>query len=93
MANPLHTDPKKPRGHSFLERFPYALPNIVAACIFFIGITTGFLFLRVSLSVLWNPISCVSHKWVHVGKYIELRNVTFEVLRMLVPNDIYRGPL
>ncbi|OCL02081.1 MFS general substrate transporter [Glonium stellatum] len=49
LANPLHTDPKKPRGHSFFEKFPYALPNIVAACIFFVGISTGFLFLRETL--------------------------------------------
>ena len=44
-----------------------------------------------SLSVLWNPISCDGHKvGTCEGKCIEsvLRNVTFEVLQMLIPNEI-----
>lgn len=49
LSNPLHIDPTKPRGHKFLERFPYALPNIVSACLFLIGIITGFLFLHETL--------------------------------------------
>lgn len=48
LANPLHVRPGEPRGNSLLERFPYLLPNLVAAGLFLIGILTGFLFLQVS---------------------------------------------
>jgi MFS family permease len=34
-------------NNKFLIRFPFALPNIVASVFFFLGITTGLLFLRV----------------------------------------------
>ena len=36
-------------GGSLLQRFPYALPNLVAAAFFLVGITTGLLFLRETL--------------------------------------------
>ncbi|ORY04556.1 major facilitator superfamily domain-containing protein [Clohesyomyces aquaticus] len=49
MSNPLHVDPLKPRGDKFLEKYPYILPNFAAACFFFIGIATGWLFLKESL--------------------------------------------
>ena len=53
LANPFNVDPGEtitdPR---FLERFPYALPNIVAACIFTVGISTGILFLEETLETL-----------------------------------------
>ncbi|KAF2822624.1 MFS general substrate transporter [Ophiobolus disseminans] len=49
LSNPLRIDPRKPRGDRFLERFPYSLPNIVAAGFFAIGIMTGWLFLKESL--------------------------------------------
>ena len=48
LANPLHVRPGEPRGNSLLERFPYLLPNLVAAGLFLVGILTGFLFLEVS---------------------------------------------
>lgn len=48
LANPLRVRPGEPRGDSLLERFPYLLPNLVAAGLFLIGISTGFLFLQVS---------------------------------------------
>jgi MFS family permease len=51
LANPLRLDPRKPRGTAFFERFPYALPNLVAAVLFSIGIVAGWLFLKVSLAV------------------------------------------
>jgi MFS family permease len=47
LSNPLRVDPRKPRGDAFLERFPYVLPNIVAAAIFTVGILVGWLFLKV----------------------------------------------
>ncbi|KAG9194256.1 hypothetical protein G6011_04291 [Alternaria panax] len=49
LANPLGIDPRKPRGTAFLERFPYCLPNIVAAAFFTLGIVTGWLFLEETL--------------------------------------------
>lgn len=49
LANPLGVDPGKPRGNAFLERFPYVLPNIVAAILFTFGIIVGWLFLRETL--------------------------------------------
>lgn len=49
LSNPLRVDPKKPRGHAFLERFPYILPNMVAAVLFTSGIIVGWLFLQESL--------------------------------------------
>jgi MFS family permease len=50
LSNPLRVDPRKPRGDRFLERFPYILPNIVAAAFFTVGIVVGWLFLQVSLA-------------------------------------------
>ena len=53
LANPFNVAPGEDINNpSLLQRFPYALPNIVAACFFAIGITTGFLFLRETLSTL-----------------------------------------
>ncbi|CAE7032052.1 hypothetical protein CFE70_004532 [Pyrenophora teres f. teres 0-1] len=49
LANPLGVDPRKPRGDAFLARFPYVLPNIVAAGFFTIGILVGWLFLQETL--------------------------------------------
>ncbi|KAF2439865.1 MFS general substrate transporter [Karstenula rhodostoma CBS 690.94] len=49
LSNPLRVDPRKPRGGSFFERFPYSPPNMVAASLFTVGIITGWLFLKESL--------------------------------------------
>ncbi|KAH6882583.1 major facilitator superfamily domain-containing protein [Alternaria rosae] len=49
LANPLGVDPRKPKGTAFLERFPYCLPNIVAAALFTFGISVGWLFLQETL--------------------------------------------
>ncbi|KAI4650683.1 hypothetical protein J4E93_003040 [Alternaria ventricosa] len=49
LANPLRIDPRKPKGTAFLERFPYCLPNIVAATLFTFGISVGWLFLQETL--------------------------------------------
>ncbi|KAH4035514.1 hypothetical protein HBI09_087880 [Parastagonospora nodorum] len=50
LSNPLHVDPRKPRGDALLERFPYLLPNLAAAIIFAIGILVGWLFLEETLA-------------------------------------------
>ncbi|KAH8723759.1 major facilitator superfamily domain-containing protein [Phaeosphaeriaceae sp. PMI808] len=50
LSNPLRVNPRHPRGHAFLERFPYALPNIAAAAFFAIGILVGWLFLQETLA-------------------------------------------
>ncbi|KAF2852534.1 MFS general substrate transporter [Plenodomus tracheiphilus IPT5] len=49
LSNPLRIDPRKPRGSKFLEKFPYVLPNIVAAAFFTTGIVVGWLFLQETL--------------------------------------------
>ncbi|KAF1916566.1 major facilitator superfamily domain-containing protein [Ampelomyces quisqualis] len=49
LSNPLRIDPRQPRGDRFLERFPYILPNVVAAAFFSIGIVVGWLFLQETL--------------------------------------------
>lgn len=50
LANPLNVTPGEDRsGGSLFERFPYALPNIVSAIFFGIGITTGLLYLEETL--------------------------------------------
>ncbi|KAF3003151.1 hypothetical protein E8E13_008878 [Curvularia kusanoi] len=49
LSNPLRIDPRAPRGDSLLERFPYCLPNIVAAVFFAVGIIVGWLFLQETL--------------------------------------------
>jgi hypothetical protein len=52
LSNPLHRKPGD-TGRSagwLLWNFPYALPNIVAACFFLFGITTGTLYLRETLA-------------------------------------------
>ncbi|KAK5165905.1 uncharacterized protein LTR77_008829 [Saxophila tyrrhenica] len=53
LANPYNVRPREHIEHpSLLERFPYALPNIVAGCFFAIGITVGFLYLEETLDTL-----------------------------------------
>jgi MFS family permease len=50
LANPLDVRPGEERsGGSLFERFPYALPNIVSAIFFAVGITTGLLYLEETL--------------------------------------------
>lgn len=49
LSNPLRIDPRAPRGDGLLERFPYCLPNIVAAVFFAVGILVGWLFLKETL--------------------------------------------
>ena len=52
LANPFDVPPGERRvgsGGRLLERFPYALPNLVAAGFFAVGITTGLLFLQETL--------------------------------------------
>ncbi|KAJ4368599.1 hypothetical protein N0V86_009506 [Didymella sp. IMI 355093] len=54
LSNPLQLDPRKPSGNSLLERFPYCLPNLVAAIFFAIGIIVGWLFLQETLEAKKN---------------------------------------
>lgn len=53
LANPEGMKPGQPlpENSSFLEKFPYALPNIIASLIFIFGIITGMLFLEETLAV------------------------------------------
>lgn len=54
LSNPLRLDPRKPSGNGLLERFPYCLPNLVAAVFFAIGIVVGWLFLQETLETKKN---------------------------------------
>jgi MFS family permease len=49
LANPYHVKPGQPLSNNpaFFERFPYALPNMLAVILFIIGIAIGILFLEV----------------------------------------------
>ena len=48
-ANPYHRKPNEPSDGRLLSVFPFALPNLLAAAFFFVGITTGVLFLHETL--------------------------------------------
>lgn len=50
LSNPFRIRPGEPHGNSLLEKYPYCLPNLVACAFFFIGIVTGWLFLKESLA-------------------------------------------
>ncbi|KAL1297957.1 hypothetical protein AAFC00_006466 [Neodothiora populina] len=52
LANPFRIEPGEPLplDASLLQRFPYALPNIIAASIFIFGIIIGILFLEETLA-------------------------------------------
>lgn len=48
-ANPYHVEPGKPHGDRFLERYPYALPNLIAAVFFPISLFIVFFGFKESL--------------------------------------------
>jgi hypothetical protein len=52
FVNPAENLPGLFKNNKFLIKFPFALPNIVASAFFLIGISTGILFLKVSIQ---NP--------------------------------------
>lgn len=53
LANPFNVKPGEQRANaSLLEMFPYALPNIVSAVFFAVGITVGILFLEETLETV-----------------------------------------
>lgn len=54
LAKPAENIPALFGGNKFLIRFPFVLPNLVAAAFFMIGISTGLLYLKVRLSNLLN---------------------------------------
>lgn len=51
LANPHRRRPGDPlpENPGLLDRYPYCLPNIIAGCLFLLGITTGILFLNESM--------------------------------------------
>lgn len=53
LANPMRVKPGEPLrpNAGLLERFPYALPNLIAAAIFIFGIVVGLLFMEETLAV------------------------------------------
>jgi len=50
LAKPAQTMPEWFGNNRLLIRFPFLLPNLVAASFFMVGITTGILFLQVLLA-------------------------------------------
>jgi len=52
LAKPAQNMPDLFGNSKLLIRFPFLLPNLVAASLFLIGITTGILFLQVYLGTL-----------------------------------------
>lgn len=48
LARPAEKHPALFGGSELLKKYPFVLPNLAAACVFVVGITTGILFLRVS---------------------------------------------
>ena len=53
LANPYNVGTEERLEHpNLLQRFPYALPNIVSAVFFLVGITTGVFFLEETLETL-----------------------------------------
>ncbi|KAI9731524.1 MAG: hypothetical protein M1834_004644 [Cirrosporium novae-zelandiae] len=54
LASPVQKHPEIFGDNAFLRRFPFALPNMVASIFFFIGITTGILFLHETLETKRN---------------------------------------
>ena len=59
FANPATNYPGLFGDSKFLIKFPFALPNIIAAVFFFVGILTGALFLKVCLhfSITCNKLT------------------------------------
>ncbi|KAI9773134.1 MAG: hypothetical protein M1840_008255 [Geoglossum simile] len=49
LANPAERHPGLFGGNRFFKAFPFALPNLVAAVFFLIGLTTGIFFLKETL--------------------------------------------
>jgi MFS family permease len=49
LARPAEKFPRLFGGSKFLKKYPFALPNLVAACFFVVGIFNGILFLRVRM--------------------------------------------
>jgi MFS family permease len=49
FSNPVTSMPGLFGGSKLLARFPFALPNLIAAAFFFVGVIVGFLFLKETL--------------------------------------------
>jgi hypothetical protein len=47
FAKPVENLPALFGNSKFLKKYPFELPNLVASVLFLLGISTGFLFLRV----------------------------------------------
>jgi hypothetical protein len=52
LAKPVEKNPRLFGNIEFLRKYPFALPNLASACFFIVGITIGFLFMKVIISFL-----------------------------------------
>jgi MFS family permease len=50
LANPVKKHPEIFGNSEFLRKYPFALPNLLSAVLFIIGVITGVLFLEVSIT-------------------------------------------
>lgn len=48
LARPADKHPQIFGNSEFWKKYPFLLPNLASACLFVIGIATGFLFLKVN---------------------------------------------
>lgn len=72
LANPAKHYPDLFGNSDFFKKYPYALPNIAVSILFIIGVTTGFLFLRVSGTT--EPYVLLRTTYTHIYIYIYIGN-------------------
>jgi MFS family permease len=57
FAKPTENLPWLFEGNKFFKKFPFLLPNLVAASLFVVGLTTGFFFLEVDTLTHYTKLS------------------------------------
>ncbi len=61
LSNPAHNMPSLFGNSLFLQKFPFVLPNLIAACFFLVGLIIGVLYLKVGkifqLDLMFNVLS------------------------------------
>lgn len=60
LANPAEKNPRLFGHIEFLRKYPFALPNLASACFFIVGITIGFLFMKVIIFFFFGLRSLVA---------------------------------
>ncbi|RJE20503.1 MFS transporter, partial [Aspergillus sclerotialis] len=101
LANPAEKHPHLFGGSTFLRRYPFLLPNLAAAALFVVGISTGFLFLQETMEAKKNKRdyglllgqmltrSCTLRK--RKG-YSKVHHDSDDERTALLEHDAYNGP-